>query len=182
MWREAPESELNGATLADGSYVIISDRDQLELATDDVVARRLSGLGETIVGFVEEHTTCSSAECWRGGRQLWWIYHDSNRRGGVMHLETDGRLPACYADVFENLKRQQETQPKGKFGCDYIFDVPVEVACREGGYRHDRNLPGLEGDAYEELKRMSESGSGTLAHWWTWCRGILRRWAKKEAN
>src|ERR1700722_10325487 len=87
---EVPDSELSGATLPDGSYVIVSLRDRLKLATHNALDRRLSALGETIVCFVEEHTMCSYAACWRDGRRLWCIFHEAGR-GDVMHLESEGQ-------------------------------------------------------------------------------------------
>jgi hypothetical protein len=183
--QEVLESELSGATLPDGSYVIVSERDMLKLATEDIVARRLSGLGETIVCLVEEHTMCSMAECWRGGVRLWSIYHDSNV-GGVLHLETEGQLPPCCAEIDKRLHREQETNAKSNV--DYIYDIPVEVAWREGGYRHDMALPGMSERSFEELVPTGHPGSGPMGvtdftgtdfagkppWWWRWCRWIFR--------
>jgi hypothetical protein len=189
---EVPDSDLNGATLPDGSYVIVSARDRLQLATQDVAARQLSGLGETIVCFVEEHTMCSYAASWRGGRRLWCIFHEAGR-GDVMHLESEGQLPACFAEVYKDLRSQQQLQSKAKYGVDYIFEIPVEVACREGGYRYNEDLPGPVANAFEELVKGSEAdtretGAGPLGvtdfrgadfagkppSWWSWRRWLLR--------
>ncbi len=186
---EVPDSDLNGATLPDGSYVSRLGADRLKLATQDVVARRLSGLGETIVCFVEEHTMCSYAASWRGGRRLWCIFHEAGR-GDVMHLESEGQLPACFAEVYKDLRLQQQLQSKVKYGIDYIFEIPVEVACREGGYRYNEDLPGPIANAFEELVKGSDGGTrgagagpvgvtdfrgadfaGKPPSWWSW-----RRW------
>ncbi|HEX4071680.1 MAG TPA: hypothetical protein VHX68_10930, partial [Planctomycetaceae bacterium] len=97
---------------------------------------------------------------------------------------------ACFAEVYKDLRSQQRTQTEVKCSVDYIFEIPVEVACREGGYRYNEDLPGPVANAFEELVKGSEAdtrgaGAGPLGvtdfsgadfvgkppSWWSW-----RRW------
>jgi hypothetical protein len=98
--------------------------------------QRLSRGCELIGAQVEEHVMASASFFYRDGTQQWNITHESER--GRENLETEGTLPPEFSDAkAAGLKLQAE---KGEEeGVDYIFDVPLEVAERVCGYRHDRS-------------------------------------------
>jgi hypothetical protein len=149
---EIPESEITGAELPGGWYLIVSQRDCLDFINDKVLAR-LSSLGEVVTCFVEEHVMCSFAACWRGGQRVWSVYHDSGGRNGNSHLEIKGEPPPVFAGIRDKLTTQQEAAGGKKAGVDFIFDVPVEVARSVAGYRHDEDIPELSKLVFQVLAR-----------------------------
>jgi hypothetical protein len=145
---EVPESEVTGADLPEGWYMIVSNRDGLRLTSDEVLAR-LSAIGEVVVCFVEEHVMFSSAAHWRSGRRVWSIQHDAQR--DMEHLETEGELPPRFIVVRDELRAKQTAAGGRKASVDHIFDVPVVLAHELTGYRHDGVIPGMADDAFEVL-------------------------------
>src|SRR4051794_15579391 len=69
---EIPESDITGAELPGGWYIVLSNRDGLHLTSAEVLTR-LSPLGEVIVYFVEEHVMFSFAQRWQSGRRVWSV-------------------------------------------------------------------------------------------------------------
>jgi len=136
-------SDVVGAELAGGWYLVVSNDEGLAF-TDDEIVSSLSALGEVITCFVEEHVMCSFAAAWKGGVRVWSILHDSSE--GLNHLDTQGDLPPGFPAIRDELVAKQTTGD-----CDYIFDVPVEVARSLVGYRHDRDIPGQTGEVFEIL-------------------------------
>lgn len=153
---ELPESEITGAQLSGGWYLIIAQRDCLEF-TKEKVLEQLSNLGEVVTCFVEEHGMCSHAACWRGGQRVWSVYHDSGGWGGNLDVDIKGEPPPAFAEIRARLTSEQEAAGGKKAGVDCIFDVPVELARSEVGYRHDQDISELSKLAFEILARTQPS-------------------------
>jgi len=161
---EIPESDITAAELPSGWYMVVSDRDGLQLTSGEVLAR-LSALGEVIACFVEEHVMFSSAECWRSGRRVWSVQHDAQR--GIEHLTAEGELPPRFSSVRDELRAKQEAAGGHKADVDYIWDVPVVLAHEFTGWRHDHVIPGLADDAFEVLeKTSSRPPKPQSTSWW----------------
>jgi len=113
-----PESPLVGATLPSGWHLLyFNDRSpptEAELAA-------LSASAEVMFLDVCEMATVCTAKCWRNGKRMWRISHDSQH--GIDHLEADGDLPECFPSVADRLRKCQT--PNGDI--DYIFNVPADV-------------------------------------------------------
>jgi hypothetical protein len=56
-------------------------------------------------------------------------------------------------------------------GCDYVFDIPVEVAREVTGYRYDRDIPGLTGEPFVVLNGRVPKQSAPQPE-----RSIWKRW------
>src|SRR5579885_1221931 len=84
---ELPESEVVGARLPDGWFLVVSHRDTMKFTSDSVL-EQLSKLGELVVCFLEEHVMVSFAACRRGGQRAWQVYHDSG--AGIENLQIKG--------------------------------------------------------------------------------------------
>jgi len=50
---------------------------------------------------------------------------------------------------FAQIKAEAE---ENSFNCDYYFDIPVQLGYRIVGFVHDRDVPGLDINAFVELK------------------------------
>ena len=149
---EIPESEITGAELPGGWYLVVSQRDCLGF-TKDKALEQLSTLGEVIICFVEEHVMCSLAGCWRAGQRVWSVYHDCDGRSGNLHLDVQGQPPPAFVEIRDRLMSEQEAAGGKKAGVDFVFDVPVELARAVTGYRHDQDIPELSSVAFEVLTR-----------------------------
>lgn len=172
---ERPESEITGAVLPGGWYLIVSDRDRfkleggwymvhwnrdkLKLESDEVLSR-LSRIGEIVICSIEEHVMYSSAAFWRDGRAVWAVSHQGDR--DIEHLEVKGEPPAAFAAIRDRLHAQQAAEGE-KEEVDYIFEIPVELAFSIAGYRHDAEIPALGKDAFEILATTKTTPERT---WW----------------
>jgi hypothetical protein len=147
---ELPESPFNGLQLPNGWYFVIADHQSPEFFPESVLAQ-LSTHGELVICFVEEHVMYSSATGWKDGRQVWSIYHDSQR--DIEDLEATGDLPPSFGPIRDKLRAAQEAAGGRSARVDFTFDVPVELAQELTGYRHDANIPELAAKPFEILAR-----------------------------
>jgi hypothetical protein len=147
---EIPESPIVAAKLNDQLYLVLANNDS-RFAEDEGL-RRLSVGCELISCFVEEHVMCSRAAAWKGGEERWSVSHDAQI--GIEHLEAKGALPSSYSGIRDRLAAE-----RGKAGpdaADFLFDVPVELAKAETGFRHDQDCPGGAAEPFEVL--VSDGG------------------------
>ncbi|RYE43173.1 MAG: hypothetical protein EOP24_29545 [Hyphomicrobiales bacterium] len=143
-----PESELTGAQLPSGWYLIfVNDLAARELKDDVLV--HLSRGAEVMSFLVEEASMVSVAKGFSDGRQEWQVVHDSSQ--GLGHLETEGHLPASFSVVRDQLLG--ELKSAGDHSADYLFDVPADLSKSITGYRHDEDVEGADGDPFAVLER-----------------------------
>ena len=164
---ESPESPITGAELPGGWYMVASNRDGLRL-TEDAVLGRLSGVGEVVTCFVEEHVMCSMAAGWRDGRRVWSVRHDA--QSDPEHLEVEGDLPAAFVAIRDRLRAEQAADGGREADVDHLFDIPVELARSMTGYRHDEDVPGMPAAAFEVLVHAA-SPHGKRPWWKKWLGG-----------
>ena len=108
-----------------------------EFGGDAGVLAEVSARSRVVACQAEEHMMASAAREYRRGRREWEVVHDSSY--GRDDLAVSGRPSEQLADIHRRLAAQNEAQvPDGWPRVDYLFDVPVELAERETGFRHDR--------------------------------------------
>lgn len=163
MREEIPESDITGAMLPGGWYMVASNRDGLRL-TQDAVLERMSRIGDAVMCFVEEHVMCSFAACWRNGQRVWSVYHDA--QSGIERLDVEGEPPADFAAICDRLRAAQTAAGGKKAEVDYIFDIPVKLARSMTGYTHDQDIPGGAGDAFEVLVSTDAGMKSPRRSWW----------------
>lgn len=83
IWVEAPKAEITGSELPRGWYMVVTSRGFPPFMEGPTLAR-LSAAAQVVTCFIEEHTMCSSADCWEAGRCSWRVLHDARR--GLEHL------------------------------------------------------------------------------------------------
>ena len=157
---DLPESEIAGAVLPGGWYMVVSNRDKLKLESEEVLGR-LSRIGEIVMCRVEEHVMYSSAACWRDGRRVWTVCHKGDRE--MEHLEVKGEPPGSFGAIRDRMRSQQAAEGGDKAEVDYIFEIPVELALSLTGYRHDIEIPALGKNAFEVLVTTKTTPERT---WW----------------
>ncbi len=148
-----PESDVTAAQLPSGSYLVVLNRRSL----DDALLKKVSSAGELIHCYVEEHVMCSLAAGWKNGKQLWSVIHDAQK--ALRHLDVSGDVPKVLAVISERLNAEQDAYSDKKPEVDYIFDIPVELAKELTGFRHDQDMPGVAGDAFEVLEPIKDFNS-----------------------
>jgi hypothetical protein len=47
---------------------------------------------------------------------------------------------------------QQDTEGGESADIDFIYDVPADLAKDQTGFRHDQEIPGMSGDAFQVLE------------------------------
>src|SRR5262245_28060817 len=105
---EIPESDLVGASLPNGWYLVVANHFG-PLESDDL-AQRLSKRGETIACWVEEHTMFSMSCGFTKGREIWRVTHESDR--GLTHLDVSGTPPPSFEEIRTGLLHQQSTDTR----------------------------------------------------------------------
>jgi hypothetical protein len=148
---EIAESAVVAAKLLTGWYLVLYNRHEIE---NQKLAKLSSG-GEVVSCFVEDHVMFSSASGWNRGRQVWKVFHDCKK--GTYHVETIGAVPAVLVEVRKRLTAEQDAAG-GEKAVDYIYDIPAELAKALTGFRHDQDVPGMTGDAYQILESVDAVG------------------------
>ena len=156
---EIPESDITGASLPSGWYLVTANRGYPTFA-EAATLKRLSQTAEVVTCFVEEHVMCSAASLWADGREVWSVMHAADQ--GIEHLETKGSVPAMFASISERLRAEQKAAVGKKAEVDHISDIPVEMVAQLTSYRHDRVMPELGDKAFEVLSPTAATPKRSL--------------------
>jgi len=152
IWEEIPESNIVGATLPSGWYLVLFNRKELE----DGTLERLSNVGEVVYCFVEDHVMYSRASVWSNGKCLWSVTHDCEE--GRYHLEINGTAPGILQEIKSRLVAQQDKAGGEEADVDYIYDSPAELAKAITGFRHDQDTMGMRNDPFQVMEKKSFFG------------------------
>ena len=142
------ESDRTGARLPSGFYLVLFLRKELSRG----FLSRISAAFPLFYAFAEEHVMYSTVASWREGKELWSVVHDAQK--GVMHLDVRGAPPSSYSAIRERLFAEQ-AKAGSDAEVDYIFDIPVDLACELTGFRYDQDVPSMQKDGFEVLHRES---------------------------
>ncbi len=151
-----PESDLSGAQLSTGLYLIVFNRKELTAAK----LSKYSSYFDLIYGFVEEHVMYSAVAAWQGGKELWSVIHDAQK--GILHLEVNGTPPTNFVAIRDRLTAEQKNEDPQEPEVDHIFDIPVELAKELTGYRYDQDIDSVGPGAFEVLEPVKKSWLATL--------------------
>jgi hypothetical protein len=111
---------------------------------------------------IEEHVMFSSAEYWADGNQVWRAEHVGEN--GPIHLKTSGILPPGFEAMAAAHKEAQEADGGEKAGVDHYFDIPLNAANEIIGFKHDEDIPGVDYEGFEVLRKASSSTNHKP--WW----------------
>lgn len=149
-----------GRQLESGWYLIVANRCDHALISDSILAR-LSAQTDVVACSIEEHVMVCRAEYWAGGTKRWSIAHDA--QVGTAHLEVVGDPPAPFTEVRDGLLAKQAAEDLAGPLVDFVFDVPLEMARRMTGFKHD------EDDEASRWTNFSAATGSPLAardRWW----------------
>lgn len=120
-----------GAALPNGWFVIVAD--DLDYVWPERVAELSSGC--RMLGFqVHEGVMVSYSFCYENGEQIWEMSCKGDRKAEDLYV--GGTPPDGFAALRDRfVKKQAESGDRDMV--NYIFEIPVETALAECGYRYD---------------------------------------------
>jgi hypothetical protein len=154
---EEPESGITGTELPGGWYLILENHRWSYAFQKDLVLSALSKECEIVTCSVEEHVMVSDASGWKDGVKLWSIAHDCRKKEGIWHLETWGTMPPEFAGIRAGREASQREEDAGEQSCDYIRNIPVDLAEALAGYTHEGEMPGGGGARCAVLARLKKN-------------------------
>ena len=98
----------------------------------------LSAGAELVACQVQEQVMFASAEGWRAGERRWRVVRDAQQ--GLGHLQAEGELPPAYAGIAAEHRALMMAAPGSQV--DHLFEVPLKLAQRLTGFKHDEGGPG----------------------------------------
>lgn len=144
------DSAVAALDLPSGWYLVGFNSTAPDEMSEELLAR-LSRSAEVVTCVVEEGAMYSIASGYRDGARTWSVLHNADE--GMEHLEEEGDLPAAYGEIRDRLMAELEADPDP---CDYIFDVPVELARSLTGYRHDAIREDESSNPFVSLSRAAK--------------------------
>ena len=143
-----PKHPFLGRLLPSGWYLVVANRCDHPIVLDEMLSA-ISVHSRVVAATVEEHVMSCSSTSWWNGQLEWRVQHEADK--GVTHLQVSGTPP----DDLETLRQgalARQLCHDDEPGVDYIFDVPLDLAKRVVGFRHDESEPGPELEYFEILK------------------------------
>src|SRR5688572_13073995 len=137
-----------GRVLPSGWYLVVANRCDSPMVRDDMLSS-LSMSARVVAASIEEHVMYCFSTCWMNGKQEWRVQHEAEK--GTRHLEVSGVPPEDLETLRQGALARQLCHDD-EIGVDYVFDVPLELARRVVGFRHDDSEPGPELEFFEILK------------------------------
>lgn len=135
---EVNEAPLSAAETKAGWTIIWSN--DIRFGGDEPKFAQLSKTAPIIVCFIEEHTMFSLAMFLQNGEAVWSISHQGDG-GDIFNLEKTGDLPGFAAEIEAEQIGKQKAEGGRDAGVDYVFDVPLLIAKRVSGFKHDEMGP-----------------------------------------
>jgi len=157
------EAKFSGSGLQGGWYFIQAQGCDHPIISADSLSK-VSALGETVACSVEEHVMVCVAEGWRGGVRSWSISHDAQQ--GMFDLSADGELPAHYEAIKDDFVGQQNAEGGEDADVDFIFEIPLQVARKICGYKHDEGSPPWVPPGPVAFTRPGASLGASGKPWW----------------
>jgi hypothetical protein len=154
---EYAKATIAGHRLTDDWFLIVAKGSEHSLISSDSLSS-LSQQSDVLACSVSEHVMFSSAEFWKDGTRVWRIEHDAEE--STRHLLTSGAMPEDYQAVLQQITEQQDSEDAGPKEVDFFFDVPLQVAYRIAGFKHDEIHSAIN---YEEFSVYESSNN---RRWW----------------
>lgn len=152
--QEVPEQEdWIGRLKKSGWTVLWSEAEDFGQQVTAQVAQ-LSHAFDTYICEVNETVMWSAAEYWSGGCRVWRLTHAGDG-GDLLDLTETGALPEAYSRLKDDARSRQRAEREG---VDHIFDVPLDLAALDFGFRHDDWLEPGEVGGFVVIRKPCESG------------------------
>jgi hypothetical protein len=122
------EAEIAGAEHPGGWYVVVASDPAF---ADAAALARWSQGARLIAAVIDEDTLTSLVTEWREGRPVWSIAHEA--AGGEPQLSVDGDVP----ELLHPVREEMLARANGVATPELAYEIPLEVAARITGFRHD---------------------------------------------
>jgi hypothetical protein len=142
-----------GGALPGGWYLVAAQGCDHEIVSDAFLHTASAG-ASAVACSVEEHVMFCSAAAWSGGRELWRVSHAGDR--DIRSLDVRGEPPPELAAIRDAQAAKQDAEGADP-QVDWYFEIPLLLAQRISGFKHDEELPAGAG-GFVEL-RAREPGS-----------------------
>ena len=157
------ESDISGSGLKDGWYFLQAQGCDHPIISGDFLSQ-ISTLGQTIACSVEEHVMVSITEGWNDGARSWKIAH--NAQEGMFDLSADGEPPAHFETIKDDFVSRQKAEGGEDADVDFIFDIPLQVAKKICGYKHDEGSPLWIPPGPVAFTQLGKSETTASKPWW----------------
>ena len=141
-----PESSVLSSDLPSGWFLVFFNEASPHALKPESL-RALSTGSELIACQVEEHVMVSTAAEWREGKELWFVVHDTE--DDPRDVEFTGAPPNELAEIRERQKARYQVTSN----VDYAFEIPIELAARITGFRHDEAFDEAASEPFVVLER-----------------------------
>lgn len=133
---EMPDGEWWIAKLKRSGWTILWSEDEGFGERTVEKTAELSREHPTYICEVNETVMWSSAAFWKDGQQIWKVTHAGDG-DDIFDLSETGALPDGYLDLKQ---RHTLVQQNDGEGVDHIFEVPLDLAALDFGFRHENYL------------------------------------------
>lgn len=127
-FEEVPEASFSRCELRDDWHLVWANNSAY---LRDRTLRTLSQSCELVACHFNETVMACGASEWRNGKKIWSVEHDC--QSGSAHLDVRGEPPEGFSRLRDKLLQKQLNDDN----CDYVFDVPIELARQRVGFRYD---------------------------------------------
>jgi hypothetical protein len=104
---------------------------------------------------VEEHVNFASAEVWQDGTRIWHVQHQGDEDSE--NISSEGRVPQRFHQLMATVEPQDSENLDGHFH----MDIPLILAKKLSGFRHDESNLLVDSTPFEELVNLKATRS-----WW----------------
>ena len=129
---EANESPFSAAQLKNGWSIIWAN--DFEWAETQPIKLSFPA-GRAISCQLHEGVMVSIAHGAQDGVEQWSVTHDA--QAGLHDLTVEGIAPPALIEIKNRLFAEQQLEDGDKAEVDFIFDIPIDLAERITGFRHD---------------------------------------------
>ncbi len=143
------ESAMAATLLPSGWFLVLAKGCDHPILRGSTLAAAAQPGSRLIACSIEEQVMYSSAEEWRGGRQVWRIEHEAQR--GLMDLNVVGDLPRAAGNIRKAFAKLQSEAGGETAKVDHYFKIPLHIAKDIVGFKHDEDLERLSHLSFEAL-------------------------------
>gem|GEM_PF-2922243 len=109
----------------------------------------LSKRYETYICDLNETVMWSSAEFWKDGRQIWKVTHAGDG-DDIFDLSETGATPQGFSELKQMHIAAQQNDGED---VDHIFEIPLDLAALDFGFRHEHHLEQSDVEAFLTIAR-----------------------------
>jgi hypothetical protein len=144
---EMPHDEWWTAKLRKSGWTVLWSENEQFGQQSVVRIAELSNQFDTYICEVNETVMWSSSEFWSGGKQIWKVTHAGDG-DDIFNFSQAGTLPASFSEL--NNKHRANQQNDGE-GVDHIFEVPLDLAAMDIGFRHEDFLKPGDVETFQKI-------------------------------